>query len=95
MAYASSSSSTLIRGDASSVSKGGSILVVLGVLDGRNFPKRPKHELAVEATFDSESLETDHRTHSELPGLVRFFVMSYLQAPSISCMCKFKFSIAC
>ena len=72
MAHAtSSSSSTTLRADITSASGGGGprLLVVLGVLDGRNFPKRGKHQLVVEALFDSELLATDPTPHSETPTL--------------------------
>ena len=66
----SSSSSTTLRADATSVGGGGPrLLVVLGLLDGRNFPKRGKHQLVVEALFDSELLATDPTPHTETPTL--------------------------
>ncbi|BFY97039.1 hypothetical protein BsWGS_00079 [Bradybaena similaris] len=42
-------------------------LVVISVLEGRGFPKRPKHKLIVEAKFDGELLTTDPVAHSEAP----------------------------
>ena len=77
MAQASASSSSLMRADASSTSVGGGggrgggvgnkLLVVLAVHEGRNFPKRAKHQLVVEALFDSELLATDPAAHGEAP----------------------------
>ena len=72
MAQASASSSSLMRADASSTSIGGrgggsKLLVVLAVHEGRNFPKRTKHQLIVEALFDSELLATDPSAHVESP----------------------------
>ncbi|XP_077989016.1 centrosomal protein of 120 kDa-like [Glandiceps talaboti] len=42
-------------------------LVVVSVLDGRRFPKRPKHKLVVETRFDGELLATDPIEHTETP----------------------------
>ncbi|CAG5135088.1 unnamed protein product, partial [Candidula unifasciata] len=44
-------------------------LVVISVLEGRGFPKRPKHKLIVEAKFDGELLATDPVAHSESPDI--------------------------
>ncbi|NXF52305.1 CE120 protein, partial [Oceanites oceanicus] len=43
------------------------LLVVVSVLEGRYFPKRPKHVLIVEAKFDGEQLATDPVEHSDQP----------------------------
>ena len=50
---------------------GNSLLVVLCVFDGRNFPKRSKHQLVVEALFDSELLATDPTAHVETPNFAQ------------------------
>ncbi|XP_062460468.1 centrosomal protein of 120 kDa isoform X5 [Pezoporus occidentalis] len=43
------------------------LLIVVSVLEGRCFPKRPKHLLIVEAKFDGEQLATDPVEHTDQP----------------------------
>ncbi|KAM6106197.1 centrosomal protein of 120 kDa isoform 2-T2 [Pterocles gutturalis] len=43
------------------------LLIVVSVLEGRYFPKRPKHMLIVEAKFDGEQLATDPIEHTDQP----------------------------
>ncbi|KAJ7415747.1 Centrosomal protein of 120 kDa [Willisornis vidua] len=43
------------------------LLIVVSVLEGRCFPKRPKHLLIVEAKFDGEQLATDPTEHTDQP----------------------------
>ncbi|XP_062828214.1 centrosomal protein of 120 kDa isoform X2 [Anolis carolinensis] len=43
------------------------LLVVVSVLEGRYFPKRPKHMVVVEAKFDGELLATDPVEHTDQP----------------------------
>ncbi|XP_068032027.1 centrosomal protein of 120 kDa isoform X3 [Anomalospiza imberbis] len=43
------------------------LLIVVSVLEGRCFPKRPKHMLIVEAKLDGEQLATDPVEHSDQP----------------------------
>ncbi|XP_075582158.1 centrosomal protein of 120 kDa isoform X2 [Pelecanus crispus] len=43
------------------------LLIVVSVLEGRYFPKRPKHVLVVEAKFDGEQLATDPVEHTDQP----------------------------
>ncbi|XP_061874900.1 centrosomal protein of 120 kDa isoform X2 [Colius striatus] len=43
------------------------LLIVVSVLEGRYFPKRPKHLLIVEAKFDGEQLATDPVEHIDQP----------------------------
>ncbi|NXI36031.1 CE120 protein, partial [Galbula dea] len=43
------------------------LLIVVSVLEGRCFPKRPKHMLIVEAKFDGELLATDPVVHTDQP----------------------------
>ncbi|XP_075267411.1 centrosomal protein of 120 kDa isoform X2 [Opisthocomus hoazin] len=43
------------------------LLIVVSVLEGRFFPKRPKHMLVVEAKFDGEQLATDPVEHADQP----------------------------
>ncbi|KAJ7425430.1 centrosomal protein of 120 kDa [Pitangus sulphuratus] len=43
------------------------LLIVVSVLEGRCFPKRPKHNLIVEAKFDGEQLVTDPIEHTDQP----------------------------
>ncbi|XP_069631795.1 centrosomal protein of 120 kDa isoform X3 [Haliaeetus albicilla] len=43
------------------------LLIVVSVLEGRCFPKRPKHVLVVEAKFDGEQLATDPVEHTDQP----------------------------
>ncbi|XP_013362540.1 PREDICTED: centrosomal protein of 120 kDa [Chinchilla lanigera] len=49
------------------VSKADPLLVVVSILEGRHFPKRPKHMLIVEAKFDGEQLATDPVDHTNQP----------------------------
>ncbi|XP_006886061.1 PREDICTED: centrosomal protein of 120 kDa [Elephantulus edwardii] len=49
------------------VSKSDQLLIVVSILEGRHFPKRPKHMLVVEAKFDGEQLATDPVDHSDQP----------------------------
>ncbi|XP_064259548.1 centrosomal protein of 120 kDa isoform X2 [Passer domesticus] len=43
------------------------LLIVVSVLEGRCFPKRPKHTLIVEAKLDGEQLATDPVEHTDQP----------------------------
>ncbi|NXI81865.1 CE120 protein, partial [Rhipidura dahli] len=43
------------------------LLIVVSVLEGRCFPKRPKHMLIVEAKLDGEQLATDPVEHTDEP----------------------------
>ncbi|XP_053909763.1 LOW QUALITY PROTEIN: centrosomal protein of 120 kDa-like [Cuculus canorus] len=43
------------------------LLIVVSVLEGRCFPKRPQHMLIVEAKFDGERLATDPVEHTDQP----------------------------
>ncbi|NXQ45361.1 CE120 protein, partial [Catharus fuscescens] len=43
------------------------LLIVVSVLEGRSFPKRPKHVLIVEARLDGEQLATDPVEHTDQP----------------------------
>ena len=43
-------------------------LVVISVLEGRNFPSRSKHHLLIECKFDGELLATDPVDHVEAPN---------------------------
>ncbi|XP_059274409.1 centrosomal protein of 120 kDa isoform X2 [Mustela nigripes] len=49
------------------VSKSDQLLIVVSILEGRHFPKRPKHLLVVEAKFDGEQLATDPVEHTDQP----------------------------
>ncbi|KAL6037179.1 hypothetical protein STEG23_023021, partial [Scotinomys teguina] len=49
------------------VSKSDQLLIVVSILEGRHFPKRPKHMLVVEARFDGEQLATDPVDHTDQP----------------------------
>ncbi|KAM8776918.1 centrosomal protein of 120 kDa [Rhynchonycteris naso] len=49
------------------VSKSDQLLIVVSVLEGRHFPKRPKYMLIVEAKFDGEQLATDPVAHADQP----------------------------
>ncbi|KAM4860825.1 centrosomal protein of 120 kDa isoform 1-T1 [Thomomys bottae] len=49
------------------VSKSDQLLIVVSILEGRHFPKRPKHMLIVEAKFDGEQLATDPVEHTDQP----------------------------
>ncbi|KAL8203468.1 UNVERIFIED_CONTAM: hypothetical protein K2H54_055030 [Gekko kuhli] len=48
-------------------SKSDQLLIVVSVLEGRYFPKRPKYKLVVEAKFDGEHLATDPVDHTDQP----------------------------
>nr|XP_056704011.1 centrosomal protein of 120 kDa [Euleptes europaea] len=48
-------------------SKSDQLLIVVSILEGRYFPKRPKHKLVVEAKFDGEHLATDPVDHTDQP----------------------------
>uniref|UniRef100_A0A8C2P7U5 Centrosomal protein of 120 kDa n=2 Tax=Capra hircus TaxID=9925 RepID=A0A8C2P7U5_CAPHI len=52
---------------ATMVSKSDQLLIVVSILEGRHFPKRPKHMLIVEAKFDGEQLATDPVDHTDQP----------------------------
>ncbi|XP_065671488.1 centrosomal protein of 120 kDa isoform X3 [Hydra vulgaris] len=43
------------------------ILLVLSIIEGRHFPKRPHHKLVIEAKFDGEFLTTDLIKHNDNP----------------------------
>eukprot|EP00075_Anas_platyrhynchos_P012935 XP_027302188.1 centrosomal protein of 120 kDa [Anas platyrhynchos] len=43
------------------------LLIVVSILEGRYFPKRPKYMLIVEAKFDGEQLATDPVEHTDQP----------------------------
>ncbi|XP_057309454.1 centrosomal protein of 120 kDa-like [Hydractinia symbiolongicarpus] len=43
------------------------ILLVLGISEGRRFPKRPHHQLIIEANFNGEVLTTDVVKHIDKP----------------------------
>ncbi|NXU45924.1 CE120 protein, partial [Drymodes brunneopygia] len=43
------------------------LLIVVSVLEGRCFPKRPKHMIIVEARLDGEQLDTDPVEHTDQP----------------------------
>ncbi|XP_061480969.1 centrosomal protein of 120 kDa isoform X2 [Rhineura floridana] len=47
--------------------KADQLLIVVSILEGRYFPKRPKHMLVVEAKFDGETLATDPVEHTDQP----------------------------
>lgn len=49
------------------VPKSDQLLIVVSILEGRQFPKRPKHLLVVEAKFDGEQLATDPVDHTDQP----------------------------
>ncbi|XP_046857009.1 centrosomal protein of 120 kDa-like isoform X1 [Xenia sp. Carnegie-2017] len=44
------------------------LLLVASILEGRRFPRRPKHQVVVEAKFDGETLSTDPINHTESPN---------------------------
>uniref|UniRef100_A0A672JZ09 Centrosomal protein of 120 kDa n=1 Tax=Sinocyclocheilus grahami TaxID=75366 RepID=A0A672JZ09_SINGR len=48
-------------------SKPEQLLIVVSVLEGRQFPRSPRHTLVVEARFDGEPLATDPVEHKEQP----------------------------
>lgn len=43
------------------------LLIVVSILEGHQFPRRPQHSLVVEARFDGETLSTDPVEHKEQP----------------------------
>eukprot|EP00112_Aurelia_sp_Birch-Aquarium-sp1_P009678 Seg2106.2 transcript_id=Seg2106.2/GoldUCD/mRNA.D3Y31 product="Centrosomal protein of 120 kDa" protein_id=Seg2106.2/GoldUCD/D3Y31 len=43
------------------------VLLVVGIIEGKKFPKRPHHQILVEAKFDGEILSTDPVDHHESP----------------------------
>ncbi|XP_060082767.1 centrosomal protein of 120 kDa-like [Ylistrum balloti] len=49
----------------------GRFLVVISVLEGRRFPKRPRHQIIAEARFDGELLSTDPVNHVENPDFTQ------------------------
>ncbi|XP_060558549.1 centrosomal protein of 120 kDa-like, partial [Ruditapes philippinarum] len=49
----------------------GRFLVVVSVLEGRRFPRRPRHQLIAEAKFDGELLSTDPVDHVETPDITQ------------------------
>ncbi|KAF4110425.1 centrosomal protein of 120 kDa [Onychostoma macrolepis] len=48
-------------------SKSEQLLIVVSILEGRQFPRSPRHTLVVEARFDGETLATDPVEHKEQP----------------------------
>uniref|UniRef100_A0AAY4D0E6 Centrosomal protein of 120 kDa n=1 Tax=Denticeps clupeoides TaxID=299321 RepID=A0AAY4D0E6_9TELE len=48
-------------------SKSDQLLIVVSILEGRHFPKSPRHSLLVEARFDGEQLSTDPVEQREHP----------------------------
>ncbi|KAK2899236.1 hypothetical protein Q8A67_010654 [Cirrhinus molitorella] len=48
-------------------SKSEQLLIVVSILEGRQFPRSPRHTLVVEARFDGETLATDPIEHKEQP----------------------------
>ncbi|XP_026855599.2 centrosomal protein of 120 kDa isoform X1 [Electrophorus electricus] len=48
-------------------SKSDQLLIVVSILEGRQFPKSQQHTLVVQAKFDGEQLETDPVAHKEQP----------------------------
>lgn len=48
-------------------SKTDQLLIVVSILEGRQFPKRQRHNLIVQAKFDGEQLATDPVDHKEQP----------------------------
>ncbi|KAF4072204.1 hypothetical protein AMELA_G00260510 [Ameiurus melas] len=48
-------------------SKSDQLLIVVSILEGRQFPKRQQQTLVVQAKFDGEQLETDPVEHKEQP----------------------------
>uniref|UniRef100_A0A3Q2G1G0 C2 domain-containing protein n=1 Tax=Cyprinodon variegatus TaxID=28743 RepID=A0A3Q2G1G0_CYPVA len=47
--------------------KSDKLLIVVSILEGRNFPKSSRLSLVVQASFDGEQLETDPVEHREQP----------------------------
>lgn len=48
-------------------SKSDQLLIVVSILQGRQFPKSQRHNLIVHAKFDGEQLATDPVDHKEQP----------------------------
>uniref|UniRef100_UPI000D50334E Centrosomal protein 120 n=1 Tax=Danio rerio TaxID=7955 RepID=UPI000D50334E len=48
-------------------SKSEQLLIVVSILEGRQFPRSPRLSLVVEARFDGETLSTDPVEHKEQP----------------------------
>ncbi|XP_072537057.1 centrosomal protein of 120 kDa isoform X2 [Salminus brasiliensis] len=48
-------------------SKSDQLLIVVSILEGRQFPKNQRHTLVVQAKFDGEELATDPVEHKEQP----------------------------
>ncbi|XP_058878442.1 centrosomal protein of 120 kDa isoform X2 [Acipenser ruthenus] len=48
-------------------SKSDQLLIVVSILEGRRFPRRPRHLLVVETKFDGEQLATDPVDHKDQP----------------------------
>ncbi|KAI1900251.1 hypothetical protein AGOR_G00048070 [Albula goreensis] len=48
-------------------SKSDQLLIVVSILEGRQFPKSSRHELLVQAKFDGEQLATDPVEHKDKP----------------------------
>ncbi|XP_026782191.3 centrosomal protein of 120 kDa isoform X1 [Pangasianodon hypophthalmus] len=48
-------------------SKSDQLLIVVSILEGRQFPKKQQQNLVVQAKFDGEQLETDPVEHKEQP----------------------------
>ncbi|XP_062854380.1 centrosomal protein of 120 kDa isoform X2 [Trichomycterus rosablanca] len=48
-------------------SKSDQLLIVLSILEGRQFPKSQRHTLVVQAKFDGEQLATDPVEHNDQP----------------------------
>ncbi|XP_051950494.1 centrosomal protein of 120 kDa-like [Xyrauchen texanus] len=48
-------------------SKSDQLLIVVSILEGRQFPRSPQHTLVVEARFDGETLATDPVEHKDQP----------------------------
>nr|XP_015815790.2 centrosomal protein of 120 kDa [Nothobranchius furzeri] len=47
--------------------KSDQLLIVVSILEGRNFPKSPQRSVVVQASFDGEQLATDPVAHREQP----------------------------
>ncbi|XP_029658180.1 centrosomal protein of 120 kDa-like isoform X2 [Octopus sinensis] len=46
-------------------------LIVVSILAGRSFPKRPHHKLIIDAKFDGELLSTDPVNHTSKPSITQ------------------------
>lgn len=46
-------------------------LIVVSILGGRSFPKRPQHKLIIDTKFDGELLSTDPVDHTERPNVTQ------------------------